>query len=899
MSLFSKNEDLLDDAVGQIVHEPVDPREVEAAAARVWARLSQDGGTVSIAAPAAPAAAPLAAEAPVGSLHGCEDFQSLIPAYLRGELAPARALLVEDHTRTCVPCRRALLQAREGRVEVRHAVAAAPRNRAVWMSLAALLVLALGAGVFLMLQEFFIGGAQMARVESVEGTLYRVAGDTSQPIGAGEWIDEGDAVRTAKGSTALVRMADGSLIEMNERAGLALDAGAKGNTIELERGKVIVRAAKQRKRHLFVATRDAQISVTGTIFSVNSGTKGSRVSVIEGEVRVKQAKKDSILHPGDQVTTHASVDPVPVGQEIAWSRNAKEYEQLLAELTALGKDIDARVERPGLRYSTRLLDLSPAGTVIYISLPNLAASLSETHQILDQRIAESPTLAKWWQQTLGASGQEKFRELIGKIGDLGRDLGPEVVVAVGHLGEGEGKDDAPLFLAEVTNEAGFRATLEREIAEINAREGEEDLRIVDDPATASDHDGLLLWIGNGLFVASPSAARLQEVAALAAGGANPFTGTTFRNRIAQDYQGGAGWLFAADLSTLVAEKHEEHVAEDEGDRETAERLGVFDMEHFIVNRREIEGRAETRAALTFDQPRRGVASWLSAPAPMGSLGFFSPEANLVGAFVVKNPVSIVDELLAINPEFGEEIAQLRTEHGFDLRDDFAAAFGGEVAMAVDGPVLPEPSWKLVAEVYDPARLQQTFEKVVAHINNEVRKHGKAPLQLVEEQAGGRTYYSIQSTDPKIEFYWVYEEGYLVTGPSRALLERSLQQRDSGVTLASTAKFRDLLGPDGQVNVSALVYQNLAPLAESVSKILPQGARGEGPGGRGPAAIQNFLLSQGPTLYYAYAETDRIVFAGSNQNPLGLNLGTLAGFGSLVGAMGEGHAEAFESLEEAR
>jgi ferric-dicitrate binding protein FerR (iron transport regulator) len=875
MSLFTKKNDLLDDAVAQVHDDPVDPRQVEEAAARVWARLQQEAAA---GAPAVATPAPV-----VGSLHGCEDFRSLIPAYVKGELAPARALLVEDHTRSCVPCRRALLEAREGKREARPAArATSPRSKAVWMSVAAALALALGAGIFILFQEMLAGGSQMARVESVEGALYRVAGDSSKPVAAGEWLDEGEMVRTAKGSSAVLRMEDGSLIEVADRAGLSLDASRKGNTIELERGRIIIQAAKQRDRHLFVATKDALVSVTGTIFAVNSGTKGSRVSVVEGEVRVKQSKKDSILHPGDQVTTHASVEAVPLGQEIAWSRNSEEYKALLAELTALGKDIDARVERPGLRYSTTLLDLAPAGTVIYISLPNLTESLSETHEILDQRIAESPTLAQWWKGTVGSTGNEaKFREMIEKIGDLGRDLGPEVVIA---LGMGEGEPGEPILLAEVTNEAGFRATLEREIAEINGREGRAELQIVDDPATATDNtngdDNMLLWIGDGLFVATPSADRLREVAAVAAGGANPFTATSFRTRIAQDYEDGAGWLFAANLANLLQEGFDS-----EEERANAERLGILDMEHFIVDRREIDGRAETRAALTFDQPRRGVASWLAAPAPMGGLSFYSPDANLAAAFAVKNPATIVDEMLALNPEFAAELAKLNAEHGFDLRNDFAAAFGGEVALGIDGPILPEPSWKLVAEVYDPVRLQQTFERAVAHINDETTKRGHGTLSLSSEEAGGRTYYSIRSSQGnKIGFSWVYEEGYLLAGPSRALLERAIQQRDSGVNLASTGKFRDLLGPDGQVNVSALVYQNLAPLAESAGKLVPDSVQKGG--GNGPQALKNFLIGQGPTLYYAYAEPDRIVMAGSNQNPLGLNLSTLAGLGGMIGGMGD-------------
>ena len=875
MSLFKNNSDLLDEAVSQMAEEPIDPRQVEEAAARVWAKLSQE---MAAGAPAAELLAGAAPAAP-GSLHGCDDYQSLIPAYLRGELSPARALLVEDHTRSCVPCRRALREAREGYQQKKTVATrvAQPRNKAVWMSLAAVLAIALGFGLVTLIQEMMAGGSQMARIESVEGALYRVAGDSSRPIGAGETIDEGEEVRTAKGSTALVRMADGSLIEMSERAGFSLDAGRKGNTIQLERGRIIVRAAKQRNRHLFVSTRDSLVSVTGTIFAVNSGTKGSRVSVIEGEVRVQQGPKDSILHPGDQVTTHPSVERVALKDEVSWSRDAKEYDQLLAELTALGKEIDARVERPGLRYSTRLLDLAPEGTTVWIALPNLSKSLSETQRILDERISESPSLAQWWLETLRSTGNEKkFHEMIDKLGALGANLGDEVAIA---MNAGADKTE-PVLLAQVTNEASFRATVEQEIA---AGNGKDKVKFVDDPATAPENgDAMLLWVHNGLVVASPSGAELRKVAATISGGANPFTSSPFYGRIAQDYRDGAGWLFAADLHTLVAKGQEHETTEA---RQRNEQLGILDLDHFIINRREIDGRAETRAALTFDQARRGVAAWLAAPAPMGSLSFFSPDANFAAAFVVKSPVSILDEMLSINPDLARELAEAQAKHGIDLRNDLAAPLGGELAMAVDGPLLPTPSWKFVAEVYDPARLQQGFQKAVSQIDAELRAKGKPGVQITSEQAGGRTYYTIGAKDggstPSV--HYVFEDGYMVAGPSRALLEQSIQQRQSGVTLATTAKFRDLLGPDGQVNVSAMIYSNIAPIAKSAQSMLP-GDPSKGLHGGGPAGIGKMLAGQGPTLYYAYAEPDRIVFAGSNQNPLGLNLGTLASVGGLAGMM---------------
>lgn len=885
MSLKNQ-EQLLDDAVAQVHDDPIDPRQIEEAAARVWARLSNEAAQLA----AAPRAATAEAAAPVpgASLHGCDDFRALIPAYVRGELTPSRALLVEDHTRTCVPCRRALIEAREGRKHEGAARPAArkprdPRQRFVWMSLAAALAVALGLGLMTVVQDRLAGGPRMAKVEAIEGTLFRVASNSGVRLGAGDVVGEGDEIRTAKGSSALVRMTDGTLIEMRERAGFAFAASRKGNTIELEGGQVLVHAAKQRQRHLYVSTPDALVSVTGTIFSVNSGVKGSRVSVVEGEVHVEQGGRESVLHPGDQVTTHNSVEKVSIKDEISWSRNAKEYEALLAELTAAGKDIDARVGWPGLRYSTRLLDLSPAGTAVFIALPNVTRNLAQTQQILDEKIADSPSLARWWNESLASNdGGQKFRQMIEKMGQLGADLGPEVAVAL-SVRNGEPSD--PVLLAEVTNEAAFRSTLEAEVARINqqATGGKSPLRIVDDLAAASDTEGLLLWVHQGLFVASPHVSALRQVAAVAAGGANPFAGTAFHGRIAEDYRDGAGWLFAADIANLISKHRQQQAASGEG--KTAEALGIYDMQHFIIDRREIDGKAETRAALTFDQERRGIASWLAAPSSMGGLSYFSPDANLVAAFTVKSPVSILNEMLSINPEMARELAEAQTKVGFDVRDDLAATLGGEIAFGVDGPLVPEPSWKLVAEVYDPAHLQQTFESAIARLNDELRARGKAGVTLSQVSSGGRTFYTIKSADPKLEIHYLYSDGYLVAAPSKALLDRTLQQRASGVTIANHPKFRDLLGPDGEVSVSALVYHDLSAIAKTAAKVLPDSVKKQGE--RNVPDFGKLLSMQGPTLYYAYAEPDRIVIAGSNQNPLGMNLSTLATLGGVLGAVREG------------
>src|ERR1043165_7771959 len=92
---------------------------VSQSANRVWQRVSTEAGGPQMSANSA------AAE--IDRIEGCADFQSLIPGYLGGRLSEARSLLLVDHTHECIPCRRALKQAREKRVapnrDVRRSVA--------------------------------------------------------------------------------------------------------------------------------------------------------------------------------------------------------------------------------------------------------------------------------------------------------------------------------------------------------------------------------------------------------------------------------------------------------------------------------------------------------------------------------------------------------------------------------------------------------------------------------------------------------------------------------------------------------------------------------------------------------------------------------------------------------
>jgi hypothetical protein len=93
---FKAMDPALEQAVTEIRDESVDPAVIEAAAGRVWAKLS------------AAAAQPGNGHNHIGdhNIGSCSAFQALIPDYRAGRLSAARALLIKDHLHECVACRK-------------------------------------------------------------------------------------------------------------------------------------------------------------------------------------------------------------------------------------------------------------------------------------------------------------------------------------------------------------------------------------------------------------------------------------------------------------------------------------------------------------------------------------------------------------------------------------------------------------------------------------------------------------------------------------------------------------------------------------------------------------------------------------------------------------------------
>ncbi len=272
------SEDRLERALQEMKAEDVDAGALEAARARAWEKLTTHAGSAI-----------------------CAEFRQDFRAYLGKELGASRRILVEDHLSRCPGCRTRIAEMKGERTVIAMPVRSSSRwVRRGTLAAAAALVLAVVYVGRDTIDAMMAPGGPRATVVSADGGLYRLAVGSLE---AGAAIGERESVRTGPGAHAVLRLADESTVEVNERTELFVSGAWSGQTIHLQRGDIIVKAAKQRRGSLRVLTRDSIASVKGTIFAVSAGMGGSVVSVVEGSVAVNQPGKELVLSPGEQAAS--------------------------------------------------------------------------------------------------------------------------------------------------------------------------------------------------------------------------------------------------------------------------------------------------------------------------------------------------------------------------------------------------------------------------------------------------------------------------------------------------------------------------------------------------------------------------------------------------------------------
>ena len=398
------SEDRLDRALQEMTEEDVDAGTIEAARARVWTKMTNAGSAT------------------------CAEFRQDFPAYLTNELGGSRRVLLEDHLGRCAGCR-----ARIAEMKGERPIVAMPRglprrslgeggSSSRWVQRGALAAAAVLFFALLYLGRDSIDammapGGPRATVVSADGGLYRLAAGSLE---AGAAIGERESVRTGPGAHAVLRLADGSVVDVNERTEFFVTTAWSGQAIHLQRGDIIVKAAKQRRGRLRVLTRDSVASVKGTVFAVSAGMGGSVVSVVEGSVAVNQPGKEVLLSPGQQAASIPALAS-SVATAVSWSPEAESYLALLASFVKIERELANFPDE--LRTRSTLLSYLPASAVVYGAFPNPGVTINRALSLAEEQSAQNAAFGAWWNSETG----QLLRQLTDRIQTVNPLLGDEIV----------------------------------------------------------------------------------------------------------------------------------------------------------------------------------------------------------------------------------------------------------------------------------------------------------------------------------------------------------------------------------------------------------------------------------------------------------------------------------------
>lgn len=140
---------------------------------------------------------------------------------------------------------------------------------------------------------------------------------------------------TAAAEQRVVKLADGSIVEMNAGSTVSVTYTANERRLTLDRGQAIFTVAKNPQRPFVVRAGLGSVTAIGTVFNVRKTEGDVEVHVLEGTVAVRPVAD---AKPGDEADTTSSVALVTAGKQTSYSLSGLSLEPIMptASVTDLG-----------------------------------------------------------------------------------------------------------------------------------------------------------------------------------------------------------------------------------------------------------------------------------------------------------------------------------------------------------------------------------------------------------------------------------------------------------------------------------------------------------------------------------------------------------------------------------
>jgi hypothetical protein len=552
--------------------------------------------------------------------------------------------------------------------------------------------------------------------------------------------------------------------------------------------------------------------------------------------------------------------------DMAWLQEALKDPEFMKAVEHLSQRLTTELQYPGPRTQSRILPRLSESTGFYAAFPNYGQTLHEAQQIFQDELRNSPALQDFIRKNKLEKDEPKLEDALQKLYEVSEYLGDEVVLT----GSFKGSEPSGVMIAEV-RKPGLKEFLEKMSHDWEPT-AKEPLRVLDQQQLASATDrtgqGPIVLIRQDVVVVGFNTATLRKYDGQLDAGPGTFAASVIGKRLMQAYQSGTSTILGADLQnllTLVPQNPPQA-------RTMLDKSGFSDMKYAVMDSKLAGKDATTQMEVVFNGPRRSIASWLAAPAPLGSLGFMSPTSYVAEAFRLKPLTQIYDDIVELaGPNATAMLPQMEANFKVSLKQDLLSKLNGEIGFEMQTPPVPPasggnsghmvmepPKFKVILGVSDPVGLQQTLKRLLAH----------SPMQPQERMEDGVTFYSLSTpsaSGPGMEINYFFLDGYLIVATTREQAQEALRAHRSGTSLAYSSQ----VAAQGQPpRASMMAYQNSGPFLSAIAQRLSPDTA---------AIFSKALSSSKPTttLMYGYADETSIRGTANNNIASGTSVGLIA------------------------
>jgi transmembrane sensor len=174
-------------------------------------------------------------------------------------------------------------------------------------------------------RRWFWGAAAAVLIVVAAGACYSPAMD---------YLNGWRSFDTAIGEQRSVSLSDGSIVQLNTGTRIKARISAEARDIRLLKGEALFKVAQDRSRPFEVTTADAAILAVGTQFNVYQLDGRTKVSVLEGRVRVTAADEPAATSMGPIVTA---------GQEVEVHQGRKSIQRAGSDVASAAAWVQRRV----------------------------------------------------------------------------------------------------------------------------------------------------------------------------------------------------------------------------------------------------------------------------------------------------------------------------------------------------------------------------------------------------------------------------------------------------------------------------------------------------------------------------------------------------------------------------